>query len=91
MFITGGLACWSACQCHETPSRFKVRTLDSNCWVIFSSRTQQLLGQKKTLDARHRSLEAIGPSVENESDLLEHSKYYDDHEFNCVLQKFIVK
>ena len=33
-------------------------------------------------------LDAIGPSAENESDLIEHSKYYDDHEFKSVLQKF---
>ena len=32
-------------------------------------------------------LDAIGPSVENESDLIEQSKYYDDHEFKSVLQK----
>ena len=31
-------------------------------------------------------LDAIGPSVENESDLREQSKYYDDHEFKSVLQ-----
>ena len=33
-------------------------------------------------------LDAIGPSVENESNLIEQSKYYDDHEFKSVLQKF---
>ena len=33
-------------------------------------------------------LDAIGPSAENESDLIEQSKYYDDHEFKSVLQKF---
>ena len=33
-------------------------------------------------------LDAIGPSIENESDLIEQSKYYDDHEFKSVLQKF---
>ena len=33
-------------------------------------------------------LDAIGPSVENESGLIEQYKYYDDHEFKSVLQKF---
>ena len=33
-------------------------------------------------------LDVIGPSVENESDLIEQSKYYDDHEFKSVLQIF---
>ena len=33
-------------------------------------------------------LDAIGPSVENESDLIEQSKFYDEHEFKSVLQKF---
>ena len=33
-------------------------------------------------------LDAICPSAENESDLIEQSKYYDDHEFKSVLQKF---
>ena len=36
-------------------------------------------------------LDAIGSSVENESDLIEQSKYYDDHEFKSVLHKFISK
>ena len=33
-------------------------------------------------------LDAISPQEENEADIIEHSKYYDDKDFNNALQSY---